>query len=174
MPASLADQIATQAEAARSLYHRLVIVVGGARSGKTTAFKQLAERQAWPLVNLNLTLAERLLELTSRQRALQAAEVVGDIFSAIPGDVLLLDNTEMLFHPELKLDPLRLFQSLSRNRTLVVSWKGAATEHELTFAAPDHSEYRRYQKLEMPVVIAHSSSALHPGGATQTQRERIA
>jgi hypothetical protein len=78
----------------------------------------------WPLVNVNLALSEKLLELTAKQRALRVARIVDDIVQEQAGDTVLLDNIEMLFHPDLKQDPLRLLQSLSRNRTIVAT--GAA------------------------------------------------
>jgi hypothetical protein len=60
------------------------------------------------MVAVNLELSERLLELTSKQRALRAPRLLGEIADGHPGDVLLLDNTEILFSTELQQDPLRL------------------------------------------------------------------
>jgi len=79
----------------------------------------------------------------------------------------LLDNIEILFDVHLKQDPLRLLQGLSRNKTVVAAWngevrtegRGLRTESSadidsalstqssalyLTYAVPDHPEYRRY------------------------------
>jgi len=47
-----------------------------------------------------------------------------------------LDNTEILFNPILKQDPLRLLQRISRNRTVVATWLGNVTDSHLTYAAP--------------------------------------
>ncbi len=90
MAPPLADLIAEQVEQASKLYHRLVIVVGPPRSGKTSALRVLQHERGWPLVNINLALSERLLELSVKQRALRVARIVDDIVHAQAGDVVLL------------------------------------------------------------------------------------
>ena len=70
MAEPLADKIILAIEQAAGLYHRLVIVVAAAGAGKTTAFLNVRERVSAPLVNVNLELSRRMLELTERQRAL--------------------------------------------------------------------------------------------------------
>lgn len=152
MAARLSSQIREQVESASQLYHRLVIVVGPPRSGKTTALRELHDAHGWPLVNVNLDLSRRLLEVASKQRSLRAARLVDDILLEQPGETVLLDNIEMLFHPDLKQDPLRLLQSLSRNRTLVVTWRGRQLGSSLTYAAPDHPEFRRIEEPQALIV----------------------
>ncbi len=160
------SQIAEQVEKARPLYHRLVIVVGPPRSGKTSALRDLHAERGWPLVNVNLALSERLLELTTKQRALRVARIIDDIVQEQSGDTILLDNIEMLFHPDLKQDPLRLLQSLSRNRTIVATWCGAQLGSSLTYAAPDHPEFRRFEESQALIV---SSGGVPSSGAPSIQ-----
>ena len=69
MGTRLSQRILHGVEQAAGLYRRLVLVVGPPQSGKTTALQELARATGWPLVNVNLLLCERLLELTGRQRA---------------------------------------------------------------------------------------------------------
>jgi len=154
MAQRLSARIATLLEQATGLYFRLVLVAGPPRSGKTAALRDLHEEHGWPLVNLNLALAERLLELTSRQRALRVARIVDNIVQEQTGDTVLLDNIEMLFHPDLKQDPLRLLQSLSRNRTIVATWRGGQLGTSLTYAAPDHPEFRRFEEPQALIVFS--------------------
>jgi len=165
MPPSRYHQLLQQTEAARDLYHRLVLLVAGPGFGKTRLLQKLAETRAWPLLNLNLELSSQLLEFTARQRALRAAAIAGDIIDAQTGNTLLIDNIEMLFHPALRLDPLRLLQSLSRNRTLLVSWRGDATERILTYGSAGHPEYRRYERPDALIIAI-------PPGETWMQQPR--
>ena len=139
---------------AKDRYHRLVIVAGPPRSGKTSALRALHDEHGWPLVNVNLALSEKLLELTAKQRALRVAWIVDDIVQDQASDTVLLDNIEMLFHPELKQDPLRLLQSLSRNRTIVATWRGTQLGSSLTYAAPDHPEFRRFDEPQALIVFS--------------------
>lgn len=147
-----AHQIAERVAQAQQLYFRLVLVVGLSRSGKTATLHELHQLHGWPLLNLNLALSERLLELSARQRALRVARIVDDLMLEQTGDTVLIDNTEMLFHPDLKQDPLRLLQSLSRNRTIVASWRGAQLANSLIYAAPDHPEFRRFDDVQALIL----------------------
>lgn len=121
-------------------------------SGKTQALWALSTKLGWPVLNLNLALSERLLDLTVKQRALRVASAVDDLLNERPATPILIDRIEMLFHPDLKQDPLRLFQGLSRNRILVVSWPGTYLERVLTYAEPEHPEYRRYHAPEALII----------------------
>ena len=142
---------------AAALYHRLVLAVGSARTGKTGALTQLSRNRGWPRVNVNLRLAERLLELTQKQRAVRVAGLLEDVVVAADSDVVLLDNIEMLFAAELSQDPLRLLQGLSRNRTVVVSWPGGYDGQTLTYAEPGHREYKKY--VDPPAIIVTAADS---------------
>ncbi len=171
MASPLSHQVAQQIAKARQLYYRLVIVVGPPRSGKTSVLHDLQDEHGWPIVNLNLALSEKLLELTAKQRALRVARIVDDIVQGQAGDTVLLDNIEMLFHPDLKQDPLRLLHSLSRNRTIVATWRGVQLGSSLTYAAPDHPEFRRFEEPQALMVLSGDV----PGnlGATLAQEHSV-
>lgn len=171
MAPPLSHQVAEQVKKASQLYNRLVIVAGPRRSGKTSALRDLHDERGWPIVNINLALSERLLELTAKQRALRVARIVDDIVHEQAGDVVLLDNMEMLFHPDLKQDPLRLLQSLSRNRTIVATWRGAHLGTSLRYAAPDHPEYRRFE--EPQALIVSSGGVPGSSGTTPVQEHSV-
>ena len=144
MSEPLADQILKRVEQAAELYYRLILIVAPAGAGKTTALQDVRDRTGAPLVNVNLELTRRMLELTERQRALQLPRLLLEIVGNGGGDMSLLDNIEVIFDIDLKQDPLRLLQGLSRNKTVVAAWNGAIVGDFLTYAAPDHPEYRRY------------------------------
>ena len=135
-----------------SLYYRLLLVVGPLRSGKTTALRRLADERSWPLINVNLSLSERLLGLTSRQRPFEVSRLLDRIAHECTGDVLLLDNTEILFSPVLHQDPLRLLQGLARNRSVIATWAGDYDANRLTYAVPAHPEFRRYDNPDVAIV----------------------
>lgn len=150
-------------------YHRLVLVVGAPETGKTSALMRLAEDTGWPRVNVGLSLSEKLLELTHRQRAVRVAGTLDGIVQDENSDVTLLDNIELLFAPELAQDPLKLLQSLSRNRTIVAAWPGNFDGAALTYAEPGHPEARRYptpQAVIVRVGEADQHDIGSPGGKT--------
>ena len=149
--------ILSRIESAQQLYYRLILVAGPTAAGKTGTLRAVAARTGAPLLNLNLELSRRLLDLTAHQRVFELPGVLDDIMGRdVP--LVLLDNTEMLFDPTLKQDPLRLLQHASRNRTVVAAWTGTFENGYLSYAAPDHPEYRRYWEQDLVIV--------HPGNVT--------
>jgi len=138
------DGILEQIRAAKALYNRLVLVIADSGSGKTTVLREVAEELQTPIVNVNLELSRRMLDLTGRQRTLQMPRLLREIVDGVQREVVLLDNLEILFDVGLKQDPLRLLQGLSRNKTIVAAWNGAVDEQTMTYATPEHPEYRRY------------------------------
>mgnify|MGYP000962589581 CR=1 FL=1 len=152
MAEPLADQIERQIHHAIELYHRLVLVVAPAGAGKTKALQVLSERLGAPLINVNLELSRRMLELSERQRALLLRRLLSETVNAVQADVILLDNIEILFDVSLKQEPLPLLQGLSRNRTVIAAWNGSTDNEHLVYAAPGHPEYKRYPKGDFLAV----------------------
>lgn len=152
MAESLSDQIICKIKDASDLYHRLILVVAPAGTGKTKALRDVKKRISTCLINVNLELSRLMLDLTKRQRALQLPKLLMDIVNDVAGDVVLLDNIEILCAVSLEQDPLRLLQGLSRNKTVVVAWNGTIDRNYVTYAEPDHPEYRRYTVSDFLVV----------------------
>ena len=154
MAEPFADKVIQRIGQAAELYHRLILLVAPAGAGKTTALKDVHKRTATPLVNVNLELSRRMLDLTERQRALQLPRLLSEIVDTFVPDVVLLDNIEVLFDISLKQDPLRLLQGLSRNKTVVAAWSGSIDGEYVVYATPDHPEYKRYPLRDFLYVCA--------------------
>ena len=152
MPEPLTDQIIRKIQEVVELYHRLMIVAAPSGSGKTAALQEVSKRTGHLRINVNLELSRRLLDLTERQRTLSLPRLLGEIVGEAKSDVVLLDNIEILFDISLKLDPLRLLQNISRNKTLVAAWNGSIARGHLVYATPDHPEYRRYPLRDFLIV----------------------
>lgn len=152
MGLSAADEVVQRVDDVASSYYRLVLVVGPTRSGKTGVLQEAGRRLAAPVLNINLLLSERLLGLSPQQRALRAGEIVEEIVQPSASAATLLDNIEILFDPQLRQDPLRLLQMLSRRGTLVVSWPGTMDGGDLVYAEPGHPEYLRYPRPDAVIV----------------------
>jgi len=152
MSEPLADRVLMKMEQAAALYYRLVFLVAPAASGKTTTLQQVQARTGSALINVNLELSRRMLDLTERQRALQLPRLLDEIVRASATSAVLLDNLEVLFDVSLQQDPLRLLQGLSRRKTIVAAWSGSIDGEYLLFATPDHPEYKRYPVRDFLVV----------------------
>ncbi len=145
-------KIAEKIDSARLCYYRLVLIVGLPGNRKTTALMELSRKFDYPYLNVNLLLSQKLLEVPSHMRPIEVQAMLEEIVTETSSEVVLLDNIEILFDSELKQNPLRSLQSLSRNRTIVATWMGRYENKELTYAEPGHPEYRRYQDVDVIIV----------------------
>ncbi len=137
---------------AESSYYKLIVVVGKSGSGKTALLRRISEEFQLPLINLGLELSRRLLSLTIKQRKLKAAEIIEEIIEE-RGDLrLAVDNTEVIFNPDLKLNPLGLLKNLSRSRMLVWSWNGELDDDQLIYSYAGHPEYHRIPSNEFITI----------------------
>lgn len=147
-----ANKLEQAIEQAASQYYRLVVLAGSPGSGKTVALQSVAKKLGCPLVNVNLELSKRMLELTRTQRSRQIERLLKEVIAAVPGDVVLLDNLEILFDTTLEVEPLRLLQVASRNRTIVASWNGSFRDGTLSYAEPGHPEFMQFKQTEAVVI----------------------
>ncbi|NSW86902.1 MAG: BREX-3 system P-loop-containing protein BrxF [Syntrophobacteraceae bacterium] len=78
----LAERVIRSIEQAAEMYHRLVMLVAPAGMGKTAALQELHKRTNTPLLNVNLELSRRTLDLTERQRMLRLPRLLSDVVDA--------------------------------------------------------------------------------------------
>jgi hypothetical protein len=156
----MADSAAKLVEAIRQAagqYYRLVLLAGTPGSGKTSILQAVGQQNGYPYLNVNLEMSKRMLELTRTQRSRQVERLLKEVIASAPGDVVLLDNLEILFDPALEVEPLRLLQVSSRNRTVVASWNGTYRGGTLIYAEPGHPEFVQIKQAEAVIVTAGST-----------------
>ncbi len=153
----------TQAiEQAAALFNRLVLLAGPGESGKTSLLRRISEFRECQFINVNLKLSQSLLELPRSKRPRQVDRIFGELIDECEGDLVVLDDLEVLFDTALQLDPLRLLKLHSRNKTLVASWNGKFQDGVLSYAEPDHPEYQSYRDVDVVVVpVANKTTASH-------------
>ena len=139
------DQLAQAIEQASRRYFQLVIMVGVSGSGKTNTLQSIGQRTGCKVLNVNLELSKKMLELTRTQRSRQVEKLLKELIAATQGEVVLLDNLEILFDTALDVEPVRLLQVVSRNRPTVASWTGSYSNGTLTYAEPGPSGVRAVQ-----------------------------
>lgn len=152
MPEPLADRVIHSIGQAAELYHRLVLLVALAGTGKIAVLQDVHERTGASLINVNLELSRRMLELTEHQRALQLPDLLAEIPNETQADLILLDNIELLFDVLLKQDALWLLQCLSRNKTVVAAWSDSIDGKHIIYATPEHPKFKRYRIQDFMVV----------------------
>ena len=158
MAEPLSERIMHLIPQAMHMYYRLVLVVAPLGAGKTAALREVSQQTGYNYVNVNLELSRCMLELTQRQRQLEVSRLLRDIIRTAHDQTVLLDNIEILFDVSLKLDPLRCLQDVARERMVVAAWNGTVTASHLTYATPDHPEYRWYALEDLVIVCPEVGS----------------
>lgn len=155
-------QLLETVRATQGAYHKLTIIVGSARAGKTHLLKQVATQLDLPLINLSLLLSQRLLSQSRRQRSLNAEDVAIEVIDEHITSGLCLDDTELLFDSTLRLNPRIFLQDISRNRLIVATWNGTISGGELRYGLTGHPDYFSQPVNGYPVVsVAEEKLQLH-------------
>ena len=139
---------------------KLVLVVGPPFTGKTKLLRELTKSypERYTYINLNLELSALLREVTEKERPYRVQEYLRELLSDKQG-ILLIDNTEILFDPELNLDPVKSLEVLSRFNSVVSVWSGSVKDGFLSYAEPGHREYFRGPIGEFEIVEVTGKSA---------------
>lgn len=143
------DVLQQKAQSVQEQRHRLLVIVMPHDEDDYERLHQLAIQAEWPQLNLSLELGRRLLGLNVQRRAIKARPFLEDVIDGLDREYVFLTDLEVLFEPSLDQDPLRLLQSLSRNRTIIAAWRGAIDNDHLVYAEPGHPEYQRYPTGEL-------------------------
>ncbi|GAB7386954.1 BREX-3 system P-loop-containing protein BrxF [Bacillaceae bacterium] len=99
-----------------------------------------------PIVNVNLVLADQLRRISAKDRPFAVKQILRQYLDRLAAEIVCFRHIEYLFDPELSQDPVRLFESLSGNRILIVIWPGQGDGGILRYASPEHPEF--YQNGE--------------------------
>jgi len=132
-----------------ALQNKLLLLVGAPHSGKTALLRSLAKTKSVKPLNIGALLGARLAGITQRQRHLQTTSILRELADQhATGDILLMDNIEILFDRSLQLDPLELLKQHAHSRSVVAVWpgqlQGDAKTGRLTYADIGHPEHQDY------------------------------
>ena len=134
---------------------KLIILAGPRGSGKTKLLLELGDKIGVQPLKINLELGRRLAANSPAARGFSAGKFLRDIADGErkEGDLLLLDNLELLFERGLQINPLDLIKRLAHSKRVVSVWPGELRGNRLCYAEMTHPEYRDYD-ADGVVVIA--------------------
>jgi hypothetical protein len=140
--ASLVDQVG-------ALQSKLILLIGTPQSGKTGLLHSLANLKGVTPLNVGAALGSRLAGMPQMLRRLQTTTILRELSDQYAhGDLLLLDNIELLFDRSLKLDPIDLLKRYAHATRVVAVWpgelKGDSRTGRLTYAEMGHPEHQDY------------------------------
>lgn len=103
-----------------------------------------SEQQRLPYINLNLELSGMLKDIPQNRRIYKITDMLSRLIQSYPENIICLDYYELLFDPSLPVNAFDLFKSASRNKTLIIAWRGKLTAQEFIYAESGHPEYMKY------------------------------
>lgn len=140
------ERLATEIAA---LHSKLILIIGPPRAGKTALLLAFGKRMEAEPLNVGSELGRRLAAIPQKQRHLQAGtelRALADEYAK--GDLLLMDNIELLFDTNLQLNPLDLLKRHAHSKRVVAVWPGelrqVGNDRRLIYADMGHSEHRDY------------------------------
>lgn len=142
-------KISQYAATLSSLYYKLLLLVGGSGAGKTKLLKEICANSGGNYLNLNLALAAKLKEIPLAERCYHIDDFIDEILRSYPGDLLMLDNIEILFSRHLQIDPLRTLKNISKYRKAIAAWPGIIEDGYLIYAEPWHKDCVKYPISEL-------------------------
>ena len=96
------------------------------------------------IINLGLDLSLVLKEHPVESRNSKVIDELNNIFARAQTEHILVKNLDMLFNPEYKLNVLKYFINLSRNRLIFLEWPGKLKNRELEYSEINYSDYQKY------------------------------
>ncbi len=141
----MADGLERLVDEIAAVHSKLVLLIGGPGAGKTALLRVLGKsRNATPL-NIGSALGSRLAATPQKQRPLQTTTILRDLADQhAAGDLLLVDNIELLFDRTLQLDPLDLLKRHAHARRVISVWPGQLRDGRLIYAEMGHPEHQDY------------------------------
>ncbi len=134
----LVDEIA-------ALHSKLIVITGGTSVGKTALLRELGESRGAVPLNVGSVLGRRLAAISQKERPLQTTSILRELADKhANGDLLLIDNIELLFDRTLQLDPLDLLKRHAHARRVIAVWPGELRDGRLSYAEMGHPEHQDY------------------------------
>lgn len=111
---------------------------------KYDGFLKYKEIKDLSIINLGLDLSLVLKEHPVESRNSKVIDELNNIFARAQTEHILVKNLDMLFNPEYKLNVLKYFINLSRNRLIFLEWPGKLKNRELEYSEINYSDYQKY------------------------------
>ena len=112
------------------------VLIVGSDDDRRVAMAALAESSGAKPINLNIELAQALIDAAGTRVDLGAVIAAMEPSSS----VLLLDRIQLLMLPQLRTNVIDVLCRVARRRAVCASWPGRLDHRRLRYADPDHHE----------------------------------
>src|SRR5699024_1094626 len=92
------------------------------------SYDQIHEKTQY--LNVNLLVSESLMHVPVKRYPLEVERIIKESIQEKEG-LFFLDCIDILFSPELKIDPIRLLENISKQNAIIVRWPGVYSSRSL-------------------------------------------
>ena len=129
-------------------YHKLIYLVNRNNQFNTT----IPLLDKFTEINVSKVLSEKLLEISKHKYPMYVNDILIESLES-KEEIYILKYIEILFDPQLKINPVQLFEQLSKTYKLIVEWPGSYKDNQLFYGEYGHHEYYVSGKFEGKVFI---------------------
>lgn len=124
--------------------NKLIILLTDEAIVTTRLLQNMAKNEPskYKYLNMNMELSYLLRNIPIKEHPYQVQNLLSQIVTS-NSKVILLDNIDVLFDPDLKINIIKSLESISMNKPVIASWFGIKKDGLLIYAKPDHREYHR-------------------------------
>lgn len=103
------------------------------------------------IVELSLELSKLLITVPMIERTRFTDKWVLEYLASLQPGSVVCAHPDLLFEPQLNVDPLALFRQAARITRLVILWLGDFTNDVLFYATPGHQHYRAWRRSDFSI-----------------------
>jgi len=129
-------------------YHKLIFLCN--RNEQFNALLPITNN--FEHVNVNRVVSEGLVHINHDNYPFHVEEALLNALDDLE-KVYYLQHIDILFDPSLKIHPIRMLESISKEYKLVVEWPGRYKESNLIYAEQGHPEHFICHDFEGRVII---------------------
>ena len=100
-------------------------------------------------VELSMELSKLLMTVPMTERTRFTDKWVLEYLTSLQPGPVICAHPDLLFEPQLNVDPLALFRQVARITRLVILWLGDFSKEALYYAAPGHQHYRTWRTSDL-------------------------
>jgi len=104
------------------------------------------------ILSLGEILSRELLKIDKKDRKFAVELILKRILSNINKQELIITDIDILFNQAYKLDIIKLFIQLSRNRKVIVQWPGKLDSQNLVYSSQEYEDYNRYSIRDYDII----------------------
>ena len=108
--------------------------------------------KSFEILRLGEVLSNELIQVDKGRREFEVENVTRQIFDRIGTSKIIVSDIDILFNPAYRLDIIKLFMQLARNKKMIVQWPGESNSEFLIYSELKYDDYKRYAINDYDII----------------------